>query len=334
MQKEKLFSEKKHILQLPLNLKKEEMIRFKDWEKKDTYTEVFEYKITNTYVSPFGLLFKNGFLVKEALYEMYANTANSLTFYKKILTNKVKTINDTCIVFHHAWYENYYHWYTECLPRLFALKKYHKNSVLILPEDLKRFHHETIAFFEFKDIIYCKMTEVIKCKELIFTNFTTKGFGNHRSEIIKDMASFFQSKTTKSLSNISNIYTPRSKAPKRNCVNEKDVLAILKEFQFESIVMDDLSQMEQISLFTNAKNIIGVHGSSFVNLMYMKPKGAIFDLIEKNHKDLCYSNLANIFEINYLLIESDGVGNHSDFRDDDIIVDSLNLKKTLNIFLS
>ncbi len=333
MQKKKLFSQKEFSFKLPINIKNNEVDRFESWKvkAKNGFPEIFEYTVSNVYVSPFGLLFKNGFIIKEALYD--GHKATPFTFYKKFLTSNVRKISETCIVFHHAWYDNYYHWYTECLPRLFILKHHHQNSVLILPEELKRFHNETIAFFDFKDIIYCSLTEIIKCKEVIFTNFTTKNFGVHRNEIMISMANYFKYRAKLSTVNIKNIYTPRTKAPKRNCVNEQEVLAILREFEFESIIMDDLSQTEQISLFANAQNIIGVHGSSFINLMYMNNKGVIFDLIEKRHKDLCYSNLAHIFGIDYVLIESEGVGNHSDFRDDDIKVNSSTLKKLLNEYL-
>lgn len=147
------------------------------------------------------------------------------------------------------------------------------------------------------------------------------------------MAAFFKSKVKVTQTVIKNIYTPRSKAPKRNCKNEQEVLALIKDYGFESFVMDDLSQSEQIELFSSEKNVMEVHGSSYVNLMYSDGSLTIFDLIERNHKDLCYSNMATIFGVDYVLVESQGVGPKENFRDNDIIVDLKSLNSYLYLYL-
>ena len=320
-------------IQLPINLVESDWQRFSEWKTNEVQPAIYEYRLTNAYVSPLGLIFKNGSLVKESIFDMHKRNVNSLTFYKKILFGKVKYINESCIVGHHAWYDNYGHWNSECLPRIFALKQYHKDSVLILPEILKPYHEQILSFFDFKDVVYCKMDEVIKAKEVIFTNHTTNGFGNYRPEIFKEMVAFFKSKIVIKEYNLPNIYTLRPNAPKRRCVNEEHVLDVLKEFKFEPILMDNFTLQEQISIFCQAKNVVGVHASSFVNLMYMKPGGIVFDLIEKNHKDICFSNLANVFNIDYVLLESEGHGPEQSFRENDIEVDLKSLKINLNQFL-
>jgi capsular polysaccharide biosynthesis protein len=329
MNKVKIFEEAHQQIQLPKGISEQNKHHYDDWLKYTELPAIYKYEVSNAYVSPYGLAFKNGRLIKEVLYDMYAKSATPYTFYKKIILRKVKTVADTCVLFHHGYYDNYYHWYTECLPRLFVLREQLKDALIILPKKLKKFHLETLQWFELKGIVYCEPDEIIKAKKLLFSNFTAKHFGTHRQEVLKEMVAYIKSKIKIQEINVPNIYTPRSSAPKRNCVNEAEVLAILKEYGFESILMDDLTQEQQISMFINAKNVAGVHGSSFVNLMYMK-QGRIIDFMEKRHCDLCYSNMATIFNQEYYVQESEGAGNHTDFRDDDIIVDTNLLSKLFN----
>lgn len=329
MDKIKLFEKTNQIIQLPKGISDQNKSSYDGWLKYNEMPEIYQYEVSNAYVSPYGLAYKNGRLIKEVLYDMYAKSATPFTFYKKIVLRKVKTVTEPCVLFHHGYYDNYYHWYTECLPRLFVLKEHLKDALIILPKKLKKFHLETLQWFEFKGIVYCDQHEIIKTKKLLFSNFTAKHFGTHRQEVLKNMVAYIKSKIKIEEINVPNIYTPRSRAPKRNCVNEAEVFAVLNNHGFESILMDDLTQEQQISLFINAKNVAGVHGSSFVNLMYMK-QGRIIDFMEKRHCDLCYSNMATIFNQEYYVLESEGAGNHTDFRDDDIIVDTDHLSKLLN----
>ena len=149
------------------------------------------------------------------------------------------------------------------------------------------------------------------------------------------MSTHFKSKvvSTGKFNHLKNIYTSRSKAPKRKCVNEAELISLLKKYDFEIVVTDDLSVAEQIELFGNANNVVAVHGSSFVNGLYMKNKSVIFDLIEENHNDLCFFNIANAMDVGYVYAKCKGVGPAANFRDNDIYVDIEQLDKLLDKFM-
>ena len=319
----------------PLNITEADVVIFNLATNTIKFPDVFLYTLRKAYVSPFGMVFNNGFTVNETIYAAHKSIRNIFSFYKKMVYGRIKKTDGNCVVINNSWYQNYYHWCTEALPRLFVIKDHVSNINLILPYDLSKFHLQTLDFFNIDSITYCDEHELVAAPLLHFTSYTSPGFGCHNPKLIRDMSAFFKRKTNASghVSHSRNIYTSRSKSLKRKCINEDKLLHLLKKFDFEIVVPDNLSVIEQINLFSNAKNVLGVHGSSFVNCLFMNKDSVVFDLIENNHNDLCFFNLACALDVNYVYIRSNGVGPKQYYRDNDIIADIPNVKKLLDKFL-
>jgi capsular polysaccharide biosynthesis protein len=335
MQQEKLLNSFSVTRNPPLNYSTEDSDVFNDSTLDASHPPVYLFNVNNAYVSPFGVVFKNGVVEKESVYFYHHHWKNALTFYKKILLRKIVKTDKTCSVIHNGWYDNYYHWCMEALPRLFSMKDKVSQLNLILPSNLKKFHEQTLSFFNINSIIPCKEDELVFAPSVWFTSFTTKGFGQHNPGLIREMSSFFKSKIspTGKFNHLKNIYTARTKAPKRKCLNEDELIELLKKYDFEIIVPDNLTVPEQIELFGQVKNVVGVHGSSFVNSLYMKPESRIFDLIEQNHNDLCFFNMADAFDVRYVYVRCKGQGRDADFRDNDIYVDIKKLDGLLDKYM-
>jgi capsular polysaccharide biosynthesis protein len=319
----------------PLNFSSENSDVFNETTLKASHPSTFLFNVRNAYVSPYGVVFKNGLVEKDSVYEDHRHWKNALTFYKKIFLRKVVDTDKACTVIHNGWYDNYYHWCMEALPRLFSMKDKVQEINLILPSDLKKIHHQTLSFFNINSVIPCKDDALVFSPSVNFTSFTAQGFGQHNPSLIKEMSSFFKSKIspTGKFNHIKNIYTARTKAPKRKCLNEEELIEQLKKYDFEIILPDYLTISEQIELFGQAKNVVGVHGSSFVNSLYMKPESRIFDLIEQNHNDLCFFNMADAFDVRYVYVRCQGKGKDADFRDNDIYVDIKKLDGLLDKYM-
>lgn len=299
------------------------------------HSDIYMHQVNDVYVSSYGLAFKNGNLIKESVYCLIKQSATPFVFYKKILKGKVIRLDKECVLFHHVWYDNYYHWFTECYPRLVLMWEQLKGKCLIVNENLKPFHHQSLAILPCADIYYCKSDEVVRAKYLTFVDMPSKAFGIHHPEVVKHLRERMQVEFNLKTGVIGsrNIYTSRAKVGKRKCANEKEILAVLANFGFEEVIMDDLGLKDQFELFQNVANVAGVHGSSFVNGLFMPTNSLVIDMIEERHNDLCYFNLLKNVGINYLYLPSKGEGPKENFRNNDISPNAAILESRLEKYL-
>ena len=79
------------------------------------------------------------------------------------------------------------------------------------------------------------------------------------------------------------IYIDRSDAKSnhsefRKIINEKEIIQKLIAEGYKTIRLADLSFVDQIKIFYNAKKIIGLHGAGFANLIFCKPNTDILEI--------------------------------------------------------
>ena len=87
----------------------------------------------------------------------------------------------------------------------------------------------------------------------------------------------------------------------RYIINNNQVEDFLKKKGFKSLTMSDYSFVDQVALFNNAKEIIGLHGAAFANLIFCKPKTKIIEMRPDTAgvviKTLAVNNDLNYFDI-------------------------------------
>ncbi len=66
---------------------------------------------------------------------MFTGNKNALTFFKKIAMGKFRRVSGDCLVAHNAYYDNYYHWTLEALPRIYSMREYTKGLTLLIHEN-------------------------------------------------------------------------------------------------------------------------------------------------------------------------------------------------------
>lgn len=291
---------------------------FKHISKKSPFQpSLFSFNLSNAYVSPFGVVFKNGKIIRESLSiyskEVFWNTLFS--FYKKILKNKVRKIEGDCIVISHSWYDNYYHWLIEIMPRLFLLKNELFNKKLIIHKNISKFHFEMLSKFNFKEIVFIEDNELLKCENISFTsfpNYSTTEILNVQSRnfniidlninyvLMKEMKQWFQNNPSliKTTGN-KKIYISRKKAPKRQILNEKELETFLVNNGFIKVFLEDYSFDKQVELMNNSSIVIGCHGAGLANILFMEPKTHVINLINNNFQEFCYLTLAGVAGVNY-----------------------------------
>lgn len=286
-------------------------------------------ELNNAYVSPFGIVYKNGWVVKESVYSMFKPYKQQLSFFKKILSKKVQYIDGNCLVAHNAYYENYFHWLLEIMPRLYVFREQAKDLKLIITDFLlPAFAREFINIFGFKEVVYLKQEELAKTEKLFFATHMSRGLAFNPT-VTRDLKHWLQQK----LLNESHINAPekifisRKNAAFRITTNEDEIYDFLKAEGFVRYDMDKPSIAEQANFFKNAKYIIGSHGAGFSNMLYSNSCKMIIDIIHEEHKQDCFYNLSAVFNINYYYFQCKGKGIDSNINNDNITVDINEFKR-------
>lgn len=308
---------------------------------------VFLFSLSNAYVSPYGPVFKNGWVVKESVYK--SSTKNGmfafLSFCKKILKNKVRKFDGDCIVINHSWYQNYYHWMIEILPRMFLLKDELSDKTLLIHKNISKFHFEVLNKFNFKKILFIEDDEIIKCKKISFTSFPNYYINKHLTidsqkinlielninfSLMREIKQWIQNNNPL-LNNVINhenkkIYISRKKAGYRTILNELALEQFLYDYGFTKVFLEDYSFDEQVRLIHQTNIVIGIHGAGLTNILFMRPNMHVINLISDMHHEYCYLSIAGVGNINYCHINCSSGISYPNPAYNDIIVD-INLIK-------
>lgn len=315
----------------------------KDQITKDSrYDAIYAYSLSNCFVTPYGAVIKNGLVIKESLYRNY--TKNVLmqypSFYKKLFSRKYVKIEGECIVAHHSWYDNYYHWLIEIVPRLFLLKDLAPQTTLIIHSRIKPFHKEILSFFGFKTIFFLNENELALAEKVTFPSYNRSDkkyrLHNYLSEpgmnktLLQKTSEWIVSKTAgQTTETYSKIYISRDKAMHRKVLNEAELTSFLSAEGFTTVYMEDHDFGKQVNIINNASVIVGVCGAGLSNILFMKKNASVLNLIHKDVEEFCFFNLANAMDVNYAHVSCEGNSKpNSAFND--IIVNLNDLKTALH----
>ena len=89
-----------------------------------------------------------------------------------------------------------------------------------------------------------------------------------------------------------NIYVSRQNS-RRSSLNEKFLHEELKKIGFHIIFPEQLKLEDQISIFRNAKVVVGIHGAGLVNIVWGKQTHLI-ELMPNNRVNKCYEWITNL----------------------------------------
>ena len=115
----------------------------------------------------------------------------------------------------------------------------------------------------------------------IFKNYPTEEIQNIPKWILNDLRKKFLNKEI-SKNYPRKIYIDRSDSKSnhrdlRKVTNEDEIVDYLKKEGFSIIRLGDLNFIDQVNLFHNASQIIGLHGAGFANLVFCKPNTFVLE---------------------------------------------------------
>lgn len=98
----------------------------------------------------------------------------------------------------------------------------------------------------------------------------------------------------------SRIYISRSGSG-RQLVEESKLVEFLRGYGYETFRLEELSWLDQISMFRNVDSVIAPHGAGLSNIAFMKPGSEVFEISTGAWWFPCFRNLAYIAHVRHRL---------------------------------
>jgi capsular polysaccharide biosynthesis protein len=248
----------------------------------------------------------------------------SLFFSNKAENNKGIWIIDN-------WSTGYFHWFSDAIPRLWAARKYINDHHVLLPNEYKNIRYviDSLDILNIQFSFFNPLKKV-SVKSLLLPGHIG-GTGHFNSHIMREIRNEFLKSSSKTRV-FRRIYVSRRKANFRRLLNEADLEDLLKDFGFETRVLEDLNLLDQIQLFSETAIALGPHGAGLTNMLFMRTNSKIIELRgDKDSHNNCYFSLASAMELDYYYITCKTTS--SCIQKTDLTVDLQKMRKLLELLI-
>ena len=207
----------------------------------------------------------------------------------------------------------YYHWMFDILPRLELLRrgeiKFKEIDWFVVNSLSKPYQRETLKLLGIPEakIIESDLHSHIQASELIVPSFP--GYLDWIPEgTIKFLRQAFLPQISSNLSNRHKIYISRAKAKNRQLINEAEVDRLMAESGFIMVYLEEMTFLEQVSLFANAKTIVAPHGSGLTNLVFCPPDTRVVELFSPNYMRTDYWMISQQLHLQHYYVVGNNFG--------------------------
>ena len=225
------------------------------------------------------------------------------------------------------WSSNYFHWMTDCLPRIWEGLERDPDCPVILPESFKSLSYvgQTLDLLKIKPVFF-NSRENLAVDTLILTARTAP-FPHYHIPLAQ--------KTREKLSVKSpqnpwrKVYVSRKLAEKRKAHNELEVELLLRKKGFEIVYAEQLTVSQQIKLMSETAFLVCLHGAALSNMLFMQEGMKVMELRNINDSIThCFFNLASALGLQYFYTLNKG--DRKDTIMSDFTIDTQALEEAFN----
>jgi capsular polysaccharide biosynthesis protein len=197
----------------------------------------------------------------------------------------------------YRWDANYYHWLTDCLPRLALLDRLPPDTKILVPARLHPFHRETLEWLGLADRVQGAPGRHLLVENYFFSAPTAMT-GCPNPYAVNFLRGRFLPRAAAPPFAAEKIYICR-RGTTRGLQNEPAVLAFLAARGWQAVELETLTLAQQIGLFANARAVCGLHGAGFTNLLWCRPGCVAVELLADNFLNGCYESLASCVAVEH-----------------------------------
>jgi capsular polysaccharide biosynthesis protein len=197
---------------------------------------------------------------------------------------------------------NFFHWFLDALPRIFAAETYEQISgtpcYLIVPATLQAWQWDSLKFLGVQADRIIQIPSGSPSQGCRFDNLVSTFSHRH---IRHSPTGHFDAFSPAAIQKLSDrlaqgagfpaaaqtsekrLYISRGKAGQRRVLNEDVVMDLLSAHGFQRVDPDNLCLRDQIHLFQGASHVIASHGGALTNLLHISPGCQVLEVFQSNH---------------------------------------------------
>jgi len=295
---------------LPINYNQLDKNLFEN-EFKKFFDEVNSEVFQNIYILSNGVCFKNGILFDLFLNKSNISFENRIKLVIKTLFVLVSSFNtikiNKAILITDHFSAGFFHWFGDVLQKLEALdgiKFDLSDYVFLIPKDFaSSFSLDSLKVYDINYKVVEKNHKILANRLLVIPELAPSG--NYRPELMQNMRNRFK-KFYNIIPNQKRIFITRSKALKRRIINEDKLLQILKKFNFDVLVFEDMSFDEQYKCIAESNLLVSLHGAGLTHMLWLKKNSKVLEIREKkdSHNN-CFYSLSSALKLKYYYLLAD-----------------------------
>jgi hypothetical protein len=228
---------------------------------------------------------------------------------------------------------NYYHWMCRTLPLLRIYQKFFDlqeiNLFYVGQFSLSSFHEESLTK---AGIIISKITQKACMADRLLVAISNRSlqFGDpiNKEAYCFSRNLFYNNPSFQVRDKKRRIYVKRGNVARRKLINENQVTALLKNYGFEVVVMDNKSVREQAEIFYQSEAIVALHGAALTNLLFIQSGAKVIELIPNGYVNNCFYVMASYGEADYFYLQGEKIiQKNVHIRDLDVLIDIQKLER-------
>jgi hypothetical protein len=342
---------KRHCVTVPLpsNLTEGEEKWYEPYKDYEYSPQKVKY-LKNVFLGFSGFAINKNGLVKDCHHQYPSQRNDYLTeaasYYHDIVDHpeNLITIDDenVYLAIHHPWF-NYYHWLCESIFRLWLVRKKLNKLTLILPDYYHNteFIRQSLEPFKINSFFFIPAGKSLLINKLCLPQLKPICDSYNRMHL-RQVRRFYHNYVLRekriSYGPIERLYISRKFAGRRRVQNEDQVLEVLSRFGFTIFYPEENSFWEQVAIFSQAKYVVGEHGSGLTNMLFMSKNSSVLELHqnktnELNHPSPLFWYMADALGINYYH-QSCGTYGKEDYFEGEYLIDYQLLAQNLGEMLA
>lgn len=187
----------------------------------------------------------------------------------------------------------YFHWLLEDVPPVIGAIEAHPDATIIVPANPPRYVTDFLKLVG-NPVVYVEEPTAVEFLILV-AKIAGHGLSPHPTDaalLRRFFAKWMSDEAPKTKLYLSRIGERRSPA------NEPDLLRLAADNGYEVFTGNGVDLLTQVSLFSSAKEVLGVHGAAFTNLAFSR-QARVCELFNASYLPACYSILVQYNGLNY-----------------------------------